>query len=138
MKKLEDAVKKLEETYKTKMSYRELAEKEISRLRINATTKVTEAQNRLDEEVRLRKQVIEQMDRIHRVLEDGGYVVISQNDNEKFKIESGFTALEEIFPLFRTMKASYLPVDPYLGEVVYKVAENGMMTFYSANWDSSD
>lgn len=69
-----------------------------------------------------------------------GFLVVSQADN--FGIESGFTSLQDIAHHFDSMwfKLFLGREEPklHLGDELYHVANNGMLTFIKAKRDSSD
>lgn len=66
-------------------------------------------------------------------------VIIKQDLNEKLKIQSGFTALEEVAGIIELDKVSFHPGrDICVGEFLYSIAENGIITLLDSKPDSSD
>lgn len=136
--KLEQALFELEQQYKSKINYKRMAEMELTRLKNNAVSGVKKLSDALHQELKNSTIVLERMNRLSEVFEHGGYILIDQEADARAKIQSGFTALEEIYPFFGSIRASRDCIEPNLGEVVYKVSEIGMLEFYKAKRDSSD
>lgn len=67
-----------------------------------------------------------------------GYVRMSQHSLNQ--PESGFTAFEEVVNLIGgfMFDVSLERLDPYLGTMVFKIDEKGMMTRIGHKWDESD
>lgn len=131
--KLEEALEKIE----PKLSIHDKVKIKIEVKKSMVLSSVEKLKTEFEQANENYKRYCKTWDEISYVFKHGGFIVVSQHI--KIEIKSGFTAIEELILEDVPMQAfKEEPKKLLLGDVLYSVAENGIMTFIKANYDSTD
>ena len=141
MTKLEKAIADLEVNLPQQMKPRKMTEAQRCKMNLDMLINAHETKiELLKAQIASENMAIESIKRKRHIASTGGYLSIFPEKVDKFVIESGFTAIEEILPelVKETLGVVFTTVKPnpmFNGVQVYKIANNGIVTLIEITKD---